>query len=60
MSIPESAQQTVRDTLLSALAEEEDPGVRNKLGDAVAEIARQHVDEGMQQRVIMCDREWKC
>lgn len=60
ISFPEAVQATIKGILLQALAEEQDASARNKLGDAVAELARQHVDDGMEQRIIICDRECPC
>lgn len=37
----------VRDKLLQALAGETSATVRNKIADAIAEIARQYTDDGM-------------
>ena len=37
----------IRQKLLECLQNEADSGVRHKVGDAVAEIARQYADDGM-------------
>jgi hypothetical protein len=39
-------REAIRAKLLSCLANETDNSVRGKIGDAVAELARQHTDEG--------------
>lgn len=44
-------RDAIRAKLLSCLAKETDASVRAKVGDAVAELARQHTDEGMTPRV---------
>ena len=36
----------IRTKLLQSLTAETPPAVRNKVGDAVAEIARQYADDG--------------
>lgn len=37
----------IRDKLVGCLSSETLPDVRNKIGDAIAEIARQYTDNGM-------------
>ena len=39
-------REAIRGKLLQCLANEADNSVRSKVGDAVAELARQHTDEG--------------
>lgn len=39
-------REAIRAKLLQCLANEADNSVRSKVGDAVAELARQHTDEG--------------
>jgi hypothetical protein len=39
-------RDAIRGKLLQCLANEADNSVRSKVGDAVAELARQHTDEG--------------
>lgn len=41
----------IRQKLLQALETENIPQVRHKIGDAVAEVARQYADSGRWQRV---------
>ena len=43
------AKHTARAKLLECLQQEQANGVRDKIGDAVAEIARQYSDLGMQK-----------
>lgn len=46
MSIQVRAQQTARTKMLECLVEEKVGHVRDKIGDAVAEVARQYTDAG--------------
>ena len=49
----QSAQKVaIREKLLLALQSETLPHIRHKIGDAVAEIARQYSDEGKQIRFV--------
>ncbi len=50
LSLPEAQQFAIRQKLLECLGTESLPHVRNKIGDAVAEIARQYTDEGMSNK----------
>ena len=45
-------REAIRAKLLQCLANETDNSVRTKVGDAVAELARQHTDEGTSKRHI--------
>ena len=47
MTLPPEARYATQAKLLEALSGEQDTSVRNKIGDAVAEIARQYTDEGI-------------
>jgi len=47
MSLPEPQKTAIRSKLLECLGSEGVNNVRNKIGDAVAEIARQYTSEGM-------------
>ena len=46
LTIPEPQRNAIREKLLQALGAENPPQVRNKISDAVAEIARQYSEEG--------------
>ncbi|KAK5164699.1 hypothetical protein LTR04_001731 [Oleoguttula sp. CCFEE 6159] len=46
MTLQQPQRNVIRSNLLECLAIESVPQVRNKIGDAVAEIARQYTDEG--------------
>lgn len=48
LSIQPQAQQTARQKMLECLLEEKVTHVRDKIGDGVAEIARQYSDNGEQ------------
>jgi hypothetical protein len=48
LTIPEPQRNAIREKLLQALGADNPPQVRNKISDAVAEIARQYSEEGMQ------------
>ena len=45
-SLDPAARNAIRAKLLEALVTEQDASTRNKMGDAVAEIARQYAAEG--------------
>lgn len=47
LTLRDEARVAIRSKLLQSLAGEQVGPVRNKIGDAVAEIARQYVDNGM-------------
>lgn len=47
LSLQPPQKIAIRQKLLECLQREELPQVRHKIGDAVAEIARQYSDEGM-------------
>lgn len=47
LSLQQPQKIAIRQKLLECLQREELPLVRHKIGDAVAEIARQYSDEGM-------------
>ena len=47
MSLPEPQKNAIREKLLRCLENESVPNVRNKIGDAVAELARQYSDDGI-------------
>jgi hypothetical protein len=44
LSLGDNEKNAIRQKLLQCLAEERVPNVRNKIGDAVAEVARQYTD----------------
>lgn len=46
LSIPQEQAYAIREKLLEALAAESTNTVRNKIGDAVAEVAREYSDNG--------------
>ncbi|KAF1987616.1 putative importin beta-3 subunit [Aulographum hederae CBS 113979] len=46
LSLPPQSREAIRSTLLRCLETETVPNVRNKIGDAIGEIARQYTDEG--------------
>lgn len=46
LTLNEAEREAIRAKLLHCLATETDSSVRTKIGDAVAELARQHTDEG--------------
>ncbi len=50
MALQTPQKNVIRSTLLECLASEREASVRNKLGDAVAEIARQYTAEGKKSR----------
>lgn len=47
MTLQEAEKVEIRKKLLQCLQDETVPHVRNKVGDAVAEVARQYSDEGV-------------
>jgi hypothetical protein len=47
LTLQEAERDAIRAKLLGCLSKETDNSVRSKVGDAVAELARQHTDEGM-------------
>lgn len=46
LTLQQPEREAIRGKLLQCLASETDNSVRSKIGDAVAEIGRQHTDEG--------------
>ena len=46
LTLNPAERDAIRAKLLHCLATENDASVRTKIGDAVAELARQHTDEG--------------
>ncbi len=46
-SLPAEQAQVIRQKLLEVLAAEANRSVRNKISDAIAEIARQYTENGM-------------
>ncbi len=46
LSIPTEQGYVIRDKLLQALGRETVRNIRNKIGDAVAEVAREYSDNG--------------
>ncbi len=51
-SLSNDAKVAIRQQILQCLATEQVSHVRNKIGDAIAEIARQYTDNGTFQRVV--------
>ena len=51
LTLQQGEREAIRAKLLQCLATENDNSVRSKIGDAVAELARQHTDEGTFLRV---------
>jgi hypothetical protein len=47
LTLQQGEKEAIRAKLLACLQSESLPFVRNKIGDAVAELARQYTDEGM-------------
>jgi hypothetical protein len=45
LTLGDGEREAIRAKLLTCLAKETDNSVRSKIGDAVAELARQHTDE---------------
>ncbi|KAF2121760.1 importin subunit beta-3 [Lophiotrema nucula] len=45
LTLPQGDREAIRAKLLQCLSAEPDSSVRSKIGDAVAELARQHTDE---------------
>lgn len=52
-SIPSEQRSMIRSKLLEALTNETSSNVRNKIGDAVAELARQYVDHKEQWNEVL-------
>lgn len=50
LSLPQPQRNAIREKLLQSMSSEQVQSVRNKIGDAVAEIARQYSDEGVISR----------
>lgn len=46
LTLPVDVKLAIRAGLLQCLATEPNPPVRNKVGDAIAEVARQYTDNG--------------
>lgn len=46
LTLPDSSKLPIRSALLECLAKEQVTHVRNKVADAVAELARQYYDSG--------------
>jgi hypothetical protein len=47
LTLQDAEREAIRAKLLGCLSKETDNSVRSKVGDAVAELARQHTDEGI-------------
>lgn len=52
MTLTSDQQLAIRSKLLEALANETNDNARNKIGDAVAEIARQYVAQGRRIKLL--------
>jgi len=55
-SLDPAARNAIRAKVLEALVTEQDASARNKMGDAVAEIARQYAAEGESRMCGRCKR----
>jgi importin-5 len=53
LTLEPAEREAIRAKLLGCLAKETDASVRSKVGDAVAELARQHTDEGEQYPALL-------
>jgi len=51
-SLEPAARNAIRAKMLEALVTEQDASARNKMGDAVAEIARQYAAEGKSVYIV--------
>jgi hypothetical protein len=49
-SLQSQVREAIRNTLVEALLGEQDEGVRHKIGDAIAEVARQYSADGKKGR----------
>ncbi|OAG02553.1 importin subunit beta-3 [Paraphaeosphaeria sporulosa] len=47
LTLNQPEREAIRARMLQCLGKEQDTSVRSKIGDAVAELARQHTDEGV-------------
>jgi importin-5 len=47
LSLGQEQRAAIRQKLLACFPEEQGPPVRNKIGDAIAELARQYTDNSM-------------
>lgn len=56
LSLPNEQRVAIREKLVVCLTTESVLDVRKKVGDAVAEVARQYTDNGM--RIITLDTTW--
>lgn len=56
MSLPNEQRVAIREKLVVCLTGESVTDVRKKVGDAVAEIARQYTDNGMELDTSQWDR----
>jgi Trp operon repressor len=53
LTISQDQAYAIRQKLLEALGNEKEKTVRNKIGDAVAEIAREYSDNGMESGSLL-------
>jgi hypothetical protein len=51
VSLPQEQAAVIRQKLLEILTSETERGVRNKISDAVAEVARQYTESGSSSRL---------
>src|SRR4051812_33337164 len=56
LTLPQPARSAIQQKLLLCLQTENAANVRNKTGDAVAEIARQYTEEGMSRSGYIRER----
>lgn len=56
LTLSEDAKVAIRTKLLQGLATEQINHVRNKIGDAIAEVAREYTDNGMYNWPILGDQ----
>lgn len=52
LTLSNDARLPIRAALLQCLATEQNPSVRNKVGDAIAEIARQYTDNSKRRYIV--------
>lgn len=53
LSLPNEQRVAIREKLITCLSSESTLDVRKKIGDAVAEVARQYTDNGMRLPLLI-------
>lgn len=53
LSLPNEQRVAIREKLIACLSNESTLDVRKKIGDAVAEVARQYTDNGMRLPLLI-------